>query len=165
MKMRLAYFIAALAFATFAVVGSAPSNPFEGRWMVDKKSPSYKIAPQNLQEQIKQENGKLIIRSNFAQPRDGVYPLFWVGIMVEELQLAPDGTEIVNHIGPFVHKSKTTIDGNKMVTDWTANVDPGYVNGSWTRTVSDDGRHMTLEINGKASDGRVMQATLLFNRK
>jgi len=166
MKTPFVYLVAALLVGFAVVAGSTPSpNAFEGKWVVDKKSPSYKAAPQNLQEQIKQQDGKLIIRSNFAQPLNGVYPLFWVGIMVEELQLAPDGTETINHIGPFLHKSKTTIDGNKMVTDWTANVDPGSVTGNWTRTLSDDGKRMTLEINGKSSDGRVMQATLMFTRK
>ena len=33
-----------------------------------------------------------------------------------------------------------------MLTDWTAQAKDDQVQGHWTHTLSDDGKHMTLEI-------------------
>jgi hypothetical protein len=52
-----------------------------------------------------------------------------------------------------------------MVTDWRATMENGNVQGQWIRTVSSDGREMTLQIVSKASDGRSMDQTLVFKRK
>ena len=148
-----------------ALPASSP-NSFEGRWAMDKKgSPSGNTAPGNLVQQIKVDGNNVTILSKYDQPKNGIYPLFWVGIMVEKLDLVTNGSDVTNHIGPFLHVSKTTQEGPKMVTDWTANIDPGKVDGQWIRTLSADGREMTLEIHGKASDGRTMDSTVIFHRK
>jgi hypothetical protein len=165
-KLYLAIIFASLfAFAgyTFAKEGS---SGFEGKWVLNsKRSPNLQNAPGHLTEQFKNEGGKLVVRSRYDQPMDGIYPIFWVGIMTEEFILNTDGSETVNPIGPFRHVSKTTIDGNKMVTDWNATVEQGSVQGQWIRTLSDDGKELTLMVKGKCSDGRTMEATLLFTRK
>ena len=54
-----------------------------------------------------------------------MYPLLWVGVMTYELPLSVDGSDKTNQIGPFQQVAKTTIDGNKMTTDWTAHVANG----------------------------------------
>jgi len=62
--------------------------------------------------------------------------------------------------------SKTTVDGNKMETEWVARHTSGeVVNGHWTRTLSDDGKHMTLEVKESSSQGQSGNATLNFSRK
>lgn len=162
-----------LSLAAVAVLaaGLTPAFPksneqaFEGKWIMDKKSPSATTAPGHLIEEIKLDGNTLVIKSKYDQPKDGVYPLAWLGVMTEKLELGTDGNEVVNQIGPFRHVSKTTIDGNTITTTWNATNDPGTVDGQWVRTVSDDGRIMTLKIQGKASDGRTIDETLLFNRK
>lgn len=161
--MRARYSFACLILFSF----TAFANPaFQGKWKLDSnKSTSAQYAPGNLEQEIKMDGAKLTIKSNFDQPKNGVYPLLWVGVMTQELQLAADGSEVINHIGPFLHKSKTTIDGNKMNTDYTATVENGSVEGQWIRTLSADGKEMTLQILAKASDGRRADLNLLFKKK
>ncbi len=163
-----------LSFTLLASAGNVSPQSFEGKWVLDKKkSPKIETAPQDLVEQIRIDGSKMIIRSKFSQPKNGIYPMLWVGIMTEELRLTTDGSEASQSIGPFELRAKTNQDGKTLVTQWTANMENGSapgqkggsVEGQWLRTVSDDGRVMTLQVKGKVSDGRTMDTTLYFNKK
>ena len=177
--MKRAIFAACLAAMTITGATFAADVPpssglgvkqFDGKWVLDKKaSPSYNAAPAALIQQIKTDGDKLTIRSTYQQPKDGMYPIFWIGVMTEELQLQPDGSQLVSSIGPYQYTSKTVQDGNKLTTEWVADLangnTSGKVEGQWVRTLSEDGKQMTMEMSGKCSDGRSMQATLVFHRK
>ena len=161
-----------LAFA-FIASAVSPKN-FEGKWVLDKKkSANAPKAPQDLVQQIKIEGSQMVIKSKFAQPKDGVYPILWVGIMTEELRRATDGSEAAKSIGPFELRAKTNQDGNALVTRFTANMENGAapgqkggtVEGEWLRTISDNGKEMTLQVKNRCSDGRTLDTTLYFNRK
>ena len=171
LKTRSAAFL--LILASFAAGASKPQG-FEGKWVLDKKkSPEAAQAPQELVQQIKLGGSNMIIKSKFAQPRNGIYPMLWVGIMTEELHLNTDGSEASKSIGPFQLRSKTQQDGDAIVTSWTANMENGMapgqeggsVEGQWLRSVSEDGRVMVLQVKGKCSDGRTLDTKLYFNRK
>ena len=146
-----------------AYAGTA--STFTGKWEIDKKKTQAAGAPEDLKLDIKEDGTKLKIQSKYREPKSNVYPLLWVGIMTYDLELGVDGKETTNHIGPFTHVSKTTVEGNKMITDFTAQINNGNVTGQWVRTVSTDGREMTCQINTKASDGRTLNQTLFFKKK
>ncbi len=171
MKTRSASLLLLVAF-----LASAASKPegFEGKWVLNKKkSPEAAQAPQDLVQQIKMNGSNMIIKSKFAQPKNGIYPMLWVGIMTEELHLTTDGSEAAKSIGPFQLRAKTNQDGDALVTNWTANMENGMapgqeggsVEGQWLRSISDDGRVMILQVKGKCSDGRTLDTKLYFNRK
>src|SRR3954451_14972089 len=142
-----------LAFSCFAfaasstVAGSGPQS-FEGKWVLDKKRSGAAGAPQDLTQQIKMDGSQMIIRSKFAQPKNGIYPILWVGLMTEELRLTTDGSEATKSIGPFELRAKTNQDGDALVTTYTANMENGAapdqkggsVEGQWFRKLSGDGR-------------------------
>ncbi|MEO8129454.1 MAG: hypothetical protein ABI822_20305 [Bryobacteraceae bacterium] len=162
-----------LSLVVFAVAGT-PSQGIEGKWVLDKKkSGDIPQAPQDLVQQIKMDGNSMIIKSKFAQPKNGIYPILWVGLMSEELRLNTDGTEAAKSIGPFEFRAKTDQNGSAWVTNFTANMENGMapgqeagsVEGQWLRTISEDGRGMTLQIKTKCSDGRSLDKTLYFNRK
>ena len=143
---------------------------FSGKWTLDKKSsPSASIAPDNMVENIKQKGNQLVIQSTWQEPKNGIYPLPMLSFTQSEMKLSTDGTEDDYMIGPYHFKSKSTMDGNKLVTTWSAAADnadqKSTMDGTWTRTLSDDGRQMTVQVQGKASDGRSSDATLIFKRK
>src|SRR5256885_4210401 len=104
-----------------ATVPSSTSNvtslspaAFQGKWIMDKKtSHSGNVAPANLIQEIKEDGDKIIIKSQYQQPRNGLYPIFWIGVMTEQLELPKPGNEMTSNIGPYVYKAKTTQDGNK----------------------------------------------------
>jgi hypothetical protein len=141
-------------------------SPFLGKWELDKTKSQVTGAPEDLRLEIKKDGNKgVVINSRYREPKSAIYPLLWVGIMTYELPLSTDGSEKTNHIGPFTHVSKTSVEGKTMQTDFTAALDKGNVTGRWVRTVSDDGREMTLHIQSKASDGRNLDQKLVFKRK
>ncbi len=156
----------ALAGVT-ALAAGTPRNGFEGKWILDATNgTSAADGPKALEQEIKVEGGGLKIKSKYKEPRSGLYELQWLGIMAYELNLSTDGSEQVNILGPYKHQSKTTLDGNRMVTEWVAqNEEGGNVRGQWIRTLSPDGRQMTLQVQGKISDGRSIDKTLMFRRK
>lgn len=164
-------FLSLAAVAFFAAVATPAFakndlQSIEGKWVMDNKNgKSAADAPGHLAEEIKVDGNTLVIKSKYDQPQNGIYPLAWLGIMTEKLELGTDGQETVNQIGPYRHVSKTSIEGTTITTTWTATNDPGSVEGQWVRTLSEDGKTMTLQVKGKASDGRTIDNTVVFRRK
>ena len=164
MDMRRRYVLPVLTIAVTTVL-SGSTTGFEGKWVLDKSKPQATGGPEDLEIEMKQNGPNLTIKSKYHEPKDAVYPLLWVGIMTYELNLTTDGAEKVNQIGPFAHNSRTRIDGNKMTTEFVASDGPGKVDGQWIRTLSPDGKGMTLQVLVTSSDGRKLDQTLVFRRK
>jgi hypothetical protein len=143
-----------------ALAGMGKDPGFEGKWVLDGSSPRPANGPENLVQQIKIKGSDIEIESGWREPAGGVAPLTLLGIMTSKLKLTSDGQQANNQIGPFQQASRTTVNGNKMITDWTAQMEKSRVEGQWIRTLSDDGRRMTLHI--KNSSG---ETTLHFLRK
>jgi hypothetical protein len=150
---------------SFGTAWAGTASAFAGKWELDKKKTQSVGGPEDLKLEIKEEGNRVKIQSKYREPKNNVYPLLWVGIMTYDLELATDGSPATNHIGPFTHVSKTTVAGNKMVTDFTAKIENGNVTGQWVRTLSFDGREMTCQINTKSSDGRQLNQTLVFKKR
>jgi hypothetical protein len=157
-----------LIFCACALTISAAAGsiaPFEGKWKLDKKKTQAIGAPEHYEFQIKPEGDGVKVISKYEEPKNAIYPLMWVGLMTYEFPLSVDGSEKKNQVGPFAHVSRTTIEGNRMVTDWRAVMDNGSsVEGQWIRTLSPDGKEMTLQVISKSSDGRNMDQTLVFRK-
>ena len=153
-----------LALGGVLALNAAAQQSFNGKWVMDKKRSS-QAAPDDFQQEIKQDGSKITIKSKYREPKSAMYPLLWVGVMTYDLELSGDGSDKTNHIGPFTHTSKTKVEGNKMTTDFTAKIENGSVNGQWIRTLSPDGKEMTMQIRSEASDGRKLDQTLVFKRK
>lgn len=138
---------------------------FAGKWVLDKKSDKPSKAPEDLRQDIRQQGSEITIQSRFKEPANGIAPLLFLGIMTSSLHLTTDGHDTQNQIGPFQQVSKTTVEGNKMETDWTATVNGDEVKGHWVRTLSDDGKHMTLDIKESSTKGQSGEASIQFVRK
>jgi hypothetical protein len=162
----ITFLIVALVFALDSY--GAANTGFEGKWVPDKgqSTDAAVNAPDIKEIEIKQSGNEYVIKSKYVEPKTGLYPLLWLGIMAYELKLNGDGSDTVNLLGPFKHQSKTTVQGNTMTTDFIAANEAGEaVTGQWVRTVSGDGRTLTCQIRTKASDGRTLEKTLSFRRK
>ena len=141
---------------------------FDGKWVLDKHASNTgtEPVPDGLQQTIKTKGNDVVVQSVFKEPANAVAPLLYLGIMTSEIKMGTDGSQTVNQVGPFMQTCKTTVDGNKMDTDWVAKHTSGeVVNGHWTRTLSDDGEHMTLQIQESSTQGQSGNATLNFVRK
>jgi hypothetical protein len=158
--LSLAFLIASIS----TVSATGKDDGFSGRWVLDKSQASDN-APGNLEAKMKQDGSGVTIESTFKEPENGIVPLLYLGIMTTKMHLSFDGSTQQNQIGPFQMASKTTVNGNQMDTEWTAVVKDDQVQGHWTHTLSDDGKHMTLEIKENSTQGQTAQATLHFVRK
>jgi len=155
-----------IAFVVLSLAGAKENaDSFSGKWTLDKHSPRPGDAPNNLETKIKQDGGGLTVESTFQEPKNGVVPLLYLGIMAETVRLSTDGQERESQIGPFTAKFKSSVDGNKLLTDWTAQIKDDQVQGHWIHTLSDDGKHMTLEIKESSTHTQHAEATLYFVRK
>jgi hypothetical protein len=156
--LSLAFLIASISTVV------AKDEGFSGRWVLEKNQPS-SDAPGNLEMKMKQDGSGVTIESTFKEPESGIVPLLYLGVMTTKMHLSLDGSTQQNQIGPFQMGSKTTLNGNQMETEWTAAVKDDQVQGHWKHTLSDDGKHMTLEIKESSTQGQASQATLNFVRK
>lgn len=138
---------------------------FSGKWVLDKHSPRPGDAPNNMETKIKQDGSGVTIESTFKEPDNGVVPLVYLGIMTTKLHLNTDGQPQETIIGPFTMNIKSMMNGNQLLTDWTAQAKEDQVQGHWIHTLSDDGKHMTLQIQESSTQGQHADATLYFVRK
>lgn len=164
--MKNVALLSVLFLASSSSIMPAQPKGFDGKWVLDKHSDEPANAPQKLETRIKQGgSGAVTIESRFDEPADGTVPMIYLGLMADKVTLSTDGQEQQNTIGPFQMASKSTLDGNELKTDWTANVNDSSIQGHWTQRLSDDGKHMTWEITENAGDGPETQTTLNFVRK
>jgi len=170
--LKIAKAVSLVFLAVFLAVSAkdasakdAKDSGFSGKWILDKHSPRPGDAPNNLDTRIKQDGSGVTIESTFKEPDNGVVPLLYVGLMTSKIRLNTDGQEQETLVGPFTLRTKTTMNGNQILTDWTAQAKDDQVQGHWTHTLSDDGKHMTLEIKEDVPKGQHADATLYFVRK
>jgi hypothetical protein len=162
-------FVLIFALAALFVSPVLPKNDgFSGKWIIDKtaSTASFDI-PDQLTQEIKTKASNLVIMTTWREPQNGMAPLGLLGIMTTNLRLNLSGQDETNEIGPFKQVSKTTQSGNQLITDYNAanaSTNGEQVSGRWTRTLSGDGRQMTLEIT-QTSGSQSNQAKLVFNRK
>jgi hypothetical protein len=156
-----------IGFGVGVGLTSAKDSPdsYNGKWVLDKHSPRPADAPNDLQTKIKQDGTQLTLESSFQEPTSGVVPLLYLGIMTNKLQLNTDGQEQQTQIGPFMAVFKSTMDGHKITTEWKAQINGDPVEGHWVHTLSDDGKHMTLDLTESSTHGQHSEATLNFVRK
>ncbi len=156
------------ALAALFVSPVLPKNDgFNGKWIIDKNASTASFdIPEQLTQEIKTKGSNLMIQTTWKEPPNGIAPLGLLGIMTTNLRLNLGGQDETNEIGPFKQVSKTTMSGNQMMTDYNAlGVENGQqISGHWTRTLSDDGKQMTLEIKQSAGS-KNNDAKLVFRRK
>lgn len=140
-------------------------HSFAGKWVMDKKDSTGSEELAELRQDIKMHDDKMTIQSRFPEPANGIAPLVFLGIMVSSIELSTDGQPSTTQVGPFPFTSKTTINGNTMTTEWNSSFKGDPVQGKWVRTVSDDGKHMTLDITESSTKGQSGTAKLTFKRK
>jgi hypothetical protein len=144
----------------------AKDDGFTGKWVIDKQaSTATADIPDGLTQQFKKKGDGYTIETTWREPRSGIAPLLLVGIMTTQFKLGTKGEEVKNQVGPFMQASKTTLNGNQLVTDWTAVVNGQAVRGQWTRTLNDAGNSMTLDIKESTDDGKSNTGKLVFNKK
>ena len=163
--MKLASTVSALILILLSLPAYPKDDGFSGKWVLDRGAQLPQGGPGNLESRIKQDNSGLTIESTFREPDNGIVPLVYLGVMTTKLRLSLDGTQQQNAIGPFQMASKTSMNGKQLETEWTAMVKGDQVQGHWTHTLSDDGKHMTLEIKESSTQGQSGQATLHFVKK
>ncbi len=157
--------ILCIALAAWAVSYGKDAG-FEGKWELDKgQSTASSDLPDGLQEQIKAKGGDLVILSRWHEPPNGITPILMLGVMSSEIRLKTDGSQDNAQIGPFNTVNTTSVEGNKMVTKWQAQVNGKQVTGEWTRTLSPDGRNMILDIQQTQEGGQPATAHLVFKKK
>jgi len=163
--LRLAKVVSSVILILLTLPVYAKDEGFAGKWVLDRGAQLPQGGPGNLETRIKQDNSGLTIESTFREPDTGIVPLLYLGVMATKVRLSLDGNTQQNAIGPFQMGSKTTLNGKQMETEWTAMVKGDQVQGHWTHTLSDDGKHMTLEIKESSTQGQSGQATLHFVKK
>ncbi|MDP8982795.1 MAG: hypothetical protein M3O35_19640 [Acidobacteriota bacterium] len=157
--------VALLMFALFSTMAKDKDEGFSGRWVLDKQHSQGTQAPEGLEQKIKQDGSDINIESKFLEPSNGIVPLLYLGIMVSQIKLSADGSEVKSQVGPFAMASKTKVTFGTMETDWSAVVNGDEVQGHWVRTLSQDGKHCTLQIKETSTKGQGGEATLEFVKK
>jgi hypothetical protein len=149
-----------------ATLAFAKDEGFEGKWMIDKGASTATCdIPDALTQRIKKKGDGYEIETVWKEPRNGIAPLVLLGVMTTNFKLGGPGKDTVNQVGPFMQNTRTTYSADQLITEWTAHVEGKPVNGKWTRTLSPDGRTMTLEIQESSADGNSGNAKLVFTRK
>ena len=162
--LRAVTIIFLLTGGLLAEDGAQDAISWAGRWVLDVKQSNAPEGLLGLEQRIKQNGSELSIESKFPEPGNGIVPLMYLGILTNSLKLNTGGSEVVNQIGPFMQTSKTTLNGNALETDWKSEAKGEPVEGHWTRTLSGDGKRMTLKVTESSTPGQSGNAELLFRK-
>lgn len=163
--------IAISAIGTIALVATLwkgraqPSAPpdLSGEW--ELVSAVGTTPPVGFVMQTNQSSTTFRVNSHWREPEHGEYGLTLVGLLTPELTFSADGREDLNQSGPFVIHSKTRWNGARLITIWnTSEFLRVSFEGRWVRSLSADGRELTLEIYAKSSQGRHSDAVLKFRK-
>jgi hypothetical protein len=159
--------IAVLASLCVALV-AAKDIGLSGKWVLDRgksTSAGQDALPELLVQNIKMKGDDVKIQSSWQEPKSGITPMVFLGIMSSDLALRCDGKDKTNAFGPYYQVSKSTLEGTTLTTDWWTVKDGVQINGKWIRTMGDDGKSHTLSIKETLSDGSAHEALLAFKRK
>src|SRR5262245_32701986 len=122
--MRRTGFVLTLAMAVPLL---AKDDAFTGKWILDKPASNATAEiPDNLRQEIKKKGDGYAVETTWREMRSGLAPLALLGILTTQLKL---GADVKNQVGPFMIASRTTQNGNQLVTDWTAVVNGQAVRG------------------------------------
>ena len=164
--------IAIVAIGTIALVvtlwnGRAQQSAlpdFSGEW--ELVSAAGTTPPEAFVMLMNQSSTVLRGNAHWTESENRQYGLTLVGLITPELIFSMDGREDLNQAGPFVIHSKTRWTGARLITKWSTSEFLGMsFEGQWVRSVSVDGRELTLEIHANSSQGRHSDAVLKFRRK
>ena len=138
MKSRLRLAVALTGVFTLVLAGAvqAQQKPnFSGTWKLDKDKSTWgnpRIAPSSLVETIDHKEPTLIITRVEVSDR---------GESTQLLKLTTDGVENTNIVGSNAFQSRSTWDGNKLVTKIR---DGRGMQLTETRVLSGDGMSQTI---------------------
>ena len=156
--------LVSVVFSAFCATQiSAADALFNGTWVLDQHSPRPGNAPNQIQTKISQKGANLTLESVFTEPKDRVLPMLYLGILGTRISLTANGAEQENMVGPYYLLTKTTIEGNQMLTDWIATMFGDELRGHWRHTLTDP-KHLVIEIQEISKQGQ-RGATLYFTRK
>jgi hypothetical protein len=149
---------------TLAAGALAAPADFNGNWKLLGASGAN--APTDFFLTVQQSGGMLQFNAHWEEPPNGQYALTLMGVVTELLRISTAGAEDLNQVGPFVFRSRSHWEKDRLITDWNTSA---YMNqwfkGKWTRYLSPGGKRMTLEIAGNSSAGKRSHATLIFERQ
>jgi hypothetical protein len=155
---HLTAFSAALLFCV-SLSGNNSESAFSGTWEIDKnQSTASSEIPSSLQQQIKHKKSEMVIKSKWMDR-------LLLGVMITELKLKTDGRPANRQFGPFMTTTSTTQDGDAVVTKWQVNANGEPISSEWRRTLSPDGKTMTLDIQQTLGNGKNSTAKLVFRRR
>ena len=162
MNRKLVFVLTALACGAFA---ADKPRGFSGMWVLDPHSPRPGGAPNQVETKIRLEGSMMTLESKYSRPPNGIVPMLYLGVMATKLCLNVNGGEQENLVGPFDIQSKTRMDGLQMLTDFVATMFGDEIRGQWIYTLSNDAKHLIIEIKEKTGEGSLAHGTLYFVRK
>lgn len=149
--------------AIFACVcANAQIRGFAGDWKLIGIHGT--TAPEDFTMHVDQTESSVDIAARWALHEDA-HALTLIGIATPHVRFTTASHEDLNQVGPFVLHSRTHWDGTRLVTTWhTSDFMGKSFTGTWTRSLSPDGRRQRLDVKGDSSDGKFTRAILTFER-
>ena len=154
--------IASLLMAAAITAHAAPPD-FNGNWKLLGSSGAN--APNEFFTTIQPSAGAVQFTSRWDEPPNGQYALTLMGVVTQVLRISTAGQADLNQVGPFVFRSRSHWDKDRLITEWnTSEYLHQSFRGTWTRYLTPDGK-MTLDIAAASSAGKHSHATLIFQRQ
>jgi bla regulator protein blaR1 len=143
---------------------TAEHPDFSGRWNLDKsRSNLPSPSPEDLVETIDHRDPqlKIVTTSRDWSAREPIAQTLFT-VMIPEISTTTDNRENTAQFGPGELKSKTRWDAKNLVTEWGLERDgQREMEGTWTRSLSADGKTMTLQVVAGEPESGVQGTTKL----
>ncbi len=137
---------------------------FSGTWELDLDRVEGPFTPPAMTQVIEQKDPVFKWTTQIRQ--DGVkVPMFLTGFAAPNGETKTDGHYETVKIQGGERETHALWSGQKLVTSWAIRTLHDPSDGKWTRSLSEDGKTQTVELQFRSAMMGLVQATLVFVRR
>jgi hypothetical protein len=163
MRVHPRFGLAAIGGASAAQPQSKPD--FSGRWELDLAKSEAPATPPAMVQNVEYDYPTLRWTTVFKDANAGRMTLpFLMVIADREGEVTASGNEEVVKTGSFERRSRTALEGQRLVTTWTMKTPQDSPEGRWVRSLSADGKTQTVEIEFHSALMGNLSAKLVFSK-
>jgi hypothetical protein len=149
-----------------AVLRAQPAKPdFSGTWELDPDRTEGPFTPPAMTQTVDHKDPVFKWTTKFKDEGTPKVPMFLTGFAVPSGEVKSDAHYETVKLQAGERETRTMWTGQKMVTTWTIRTLHDPSQGKWQRSLSEDGKTQTVDIEFRSTMMGVVQAKLVFVKR
>jgi hypothetical protein len=148
--------------ATLAARAEQEKPDFSGTWTLDADRTEGPFTPPAMTQVIDHKDPVFKWTTKFKEEGTPKLPVFLTGFAVPSGEVKTDAHYETTKIQAGERETRTMWNGQRLVTTWTIRTLHDPSQGKWQRSLSDDGKTQTVDLEYRSAMMGLVQAKLVF---